>query len=365
MEPKFLKLLGKDVCFRVDSSRIIGSGHFMRCLTLANEFRMSGSSSTFFCHPFIGNIADFSAAQGHNLSYLSAMNKEISNTNSFGWLPCSEEEDAISFLDKININSALCVVDHYSIGKTWHTIVERKMPVLAIDDLANREIGASVLLDYNFPNLAHQRYSQVTKSNTKKLIGNQFTPFRVDVRNAHKYKIRIRKEINKILIFLGGSDLHGFLSKAIKGVLDSKFTNVEIVAVSGFSNKLDPNQKAKFSAYNNLKFIESTENFANFMIEADLCIGAVGSTSYERALLGLPSICVTVAENQMEIANAMQNAGVIVLLGEASKVTSQQVSHALNSLNSSEIQEWSTRLCSLFKDSNGSEKVVAEIENFI
>ena len=54
---------------------------------------------------------------------------------------------------------------------------------------------------------------------------------------------------------------------------------------------------------------------ADLMIRADFAVAAAGGTSWERALLKLPGLVVTVAENQRSTAEALHRAGVATSLG--------------------------------------------------
>jgi Spore coat polysaccharide biosynthesis protein, predicted glycosyltransferase len=51
--------------------------------------------------------------------------------------------------------------------------------------------------------------------------------------------------------------------------------------------------------------IDFVENMAEFMSGYDIAIGAPGSTSWERACLGIPSIIIPIAENQNIIAQKL------------------------------------------------------------
>jgi UDP-2,4-diacetamido-2,4,6-trideoxy-beta-L-altropyranose hydrolase len=50
------------------------------------------------------------------------------------------------------------------------------------------------------------------------------------------------------------------------------------------------------------------------MLEADLCIGAAGSTSWERCTLGLPAIVFCIADNQRSVVDALSKSGVALTM---------------------------------------------------
>jgi spore coat polysaccharide biosynthesis predicted glycosyltransferase SpsG len=50
---------------------------------------------------------------------------------------------------------------------------------------------------------------------------------------------------------------------------------------------------------------------AQLMFEADLAVGAGGSTSWERCCLGLPTLLYVTADNQKEIAKNLEKLGAV------------------------------------------------------
>jgi RimJ/RimL family protein N-acetyltransferase len=65
------------------------------------------------------------------------------------------------------------------------------------------------------------------------------------------------------------------------------------------------------------------------MAKADLAIGAGGATTWERCCMGLPSIVITVAQNQIPIADALSAQGLIFLIGDCRSVTDDSLSKAI------------------------------------
>jgi len=62
---------------------------------------------------------------------------------------------------------------------------------------------------------------------------------------------------------------------------------------------------------------------------ADLAIGAGGATTWERACLGLPSLVVTIAANQLPFAQALDQAGHLQWLGDGARMSVKQIRSAL------------------------------------
>ena len=110
------------IAFRVDASKDIGYGHFMRCLTFANSFDPLSVDIMFICRDLPLHLQKKIMDHGHLFSKLT----RIINENIFDdlqhseWLGASQKQDA---LDSINaLGSKIwdwIVVDHYGIDYRW------------------------------------------------------------------------------------------------------------------------------------------------------------------------------------------------------------------------------------------------------
>ena len=110
---------------RVDSSSVIGSGHFMRCLTLALQYREEGHHIAFVCRELEGNLAGLAKEQGFQLYMLPLADQDDALNGYSKWLTVTQEQDAaetavlmqnIGKVDRV-------VVDSYAIDETWEKIV--------------------------------------------------------------------------------------------------------------------------------------------------------------------------------------------------------------------------------------------------
>jgi len=115
--------------FRVDGSLRIGSGHVMRCLTLADALSAHGASCTFVCREFAGHMCDLIETRGHKVARLldpavgprapsADDGADSSSTTPYAdWLGVSQAEDARDTLMVLAGGAAdAVVVDHYALG---------------------------------------------------------------------------------------------------------------------------------------------------------------------------------------------------------------------------------------------------------
>ena len=107
-----------------------------------------------------------------------------------------------------------------------------------------------------------------------------------------------------------------------------------------------------------LTHIDFVDNMAKLMSKSSIAIGAPGSTSWERACLGIPSIIIPLAENQRDIANNLEiaKAAIKVELVEIESNLFNAIQELINSWQA--YYETNISLC----DGLGRERVLQEIQ---
>jgi UDP-2,4-diacetamido-2,4,6-trideoxy-beta-L-altropyranose hydrolase len=136
------------VAFRVDASIDIGTGHVMRCLTLAAELRDRGAECHFICRAHLGNLLSTVRAQSnqvHCLPLESHASHSIAyedNSSVYStWLGCDSSRDATETCKILSkIEPDWLVVDHYSLSSEWeYAVRDQAAKLMVIDDLANNQ----------------------------------------------------------------------------------------------------------------------------------------------------------------------------------------------------------------------------------
>src|SRR5690606_14208140 len=126
--------------FRVDASQQIGTGHVMRCLTLANALRASGGMCHFVCRAHRGHLGALIRRSGHGLTLLSAPDLGWSPGRDAlahaAWLGVAQEQDAQE--TRRAIGDACwdwLVVDHYALDARWERSLRgNTRRIMVIDD---------------------------------------------------------------------------------------------------------------------------------------------------------------------------------------------------------------------------------------
>lgn len=308
------------VCFRVDSSRMIGSGHLMRCLTLAGQlYKEKQADILFLSRDLPENLTKLVRGQGYRLALLPRVATDESLTGYASWLTVTQDEDA---KDCIKIMSEevpieIMVVDSYAIDETWEKQIRpfvRK--IMVIDDLANRKHDCDILLDQNFYLDKDTRYQELVPKTCQLLLGPQHALLREEFYEAGKHLRNRDGRIRNILVFYGGSDLTNETMKALQAIVRLDNCNrLTVNVIVGASNPHRNKVKMFCQQYEFLHYYCQVDNIAEFMNKADLSLGAGGTTTWERCFLGLPTIVTAIAENQVKICEDCATKGLIYYLG--------------------------------------------------
>lgn len=320
------------VVIRVDSSEQIGSGHLMRCLTLAEQMRKKNAEVHFISRDLIGSLHRLVTEHGFSLHLLPCHETQENLTGYAAWLTVSQTMDAeetASILSQIPPVDRL-VVDSYALDIVWE---QRMRPlvreIFVIDDLANRQHDCDILLDQNFYRAMEHRYDGLVPEKCKLLLGPRHALLREEF-YATREKIIARDGIlHRILVFYGGSDATCETEKAIHALLQLQLSSVAVDIVVGGSNPRRAYIEKLCVAHDFLHYHCQVSNMAELMANADLCLGAGGTTTWERCFLSLPAIVTVVAENQIQICEDCAAVGYICYLGRWDEVTVGDIAAAV------------------------------------
>jgi UDP-2,4-diacetamido-2,4,6-trideoxy-beta-L-altropyranose hydrolase len=326
------------VAIRCDASIQVGSGHVMRCLTLANELGDRGAEVSFICREHPGNLFVQIEAAGFRLFRLPFAEASDSKLAHASWLGETQAVDArqtAAALQELGEVDWL-IVDHYALDAEWESAMRAyAKQIMVIDDLADRKHDCDVLLDQNFYKDMDVRYEGLLPPHCRKLLGPKYALLRPEFREARS-KLRERDgSIRRVFVFFGGSDPTNETGKALRAIQSLGRTDIAVDVVVGAGNPHLEEIARLCEAMPQAALHRQISNMAELMANADLAVGAGGSTSWERCCLGLPTIVVSIAENQHMIAKNLAVTGAIGYLGASRAVTVNRVSEEMGRLSSS------------------------------
>jgi len=312
-----------NIAIRVDASTRMGTGHVMRCLTLAKKLQQQNNQITFLCKRHKGNLISFIQQQGFTVIALSPPIEDIENQiDDKKWLGCTYQEDAKEVTKALAHYPWLdwLIVDHYSLDYRWEKLVKPLTnKIMVIDDLANRKHCCNILLDQTL-NRQKTAYQELVPRYCNLLLGADFMLLRDEFylfREKAKIKRAKTTQITKILISLGGTDPDNITEQLLHWLIQIKdrFPNLQLqVVVSPISNYLSQ-LKTLIISHHWIEIIVNPKSMAKLMFAADMAIGSSGATAWERCCLGLPSLTIISAKNQEKIAQSLSEQGASINLG--------------------------------------------------
>ena len=308
------------IYFRCDASTSIGSGHVIRCITLANFLKKKKFDTIFISKKLNGNLFSLILKEKHKIISLS---KKSTMKN--------EVKEIFKKLKNFNNKKDWMVVDHYSIGKKWESKIITKIPKLfVIDDLCDKFHLGNVLLNQNYLPGIKKKYRKVLSSKTKTLLGPKYAILNPEYKKARKnVNLKKDKKFTRVIIFFGGADDKNFTIKCLNIFLKYNLQNIKLDVVIGQSNKKKKIIKSmvKDTKYANLHI--QISSLCALMRSADFYLGSGGTTTWERCSLGLPSIVIATGKNQISYNQELDKKGVLKYLGTAEKVNEKQIMSAI------------------------------------
>jgi UDP-2,4-diacetamido-2,4,6-trideoxy-beta-L-altropyranose hydrolase len=322
--------------FRVDSSIRIGTGHIMRCLTLAEELRRRGAQVRFVCREQAGSPVAILRQRGMPVTLLPPP-RILDNDpteNYSAWLGATPTKDAEQTITALaGEQPDWLVIDHYGIDIQWEQSLRPHVhKVMVIDDLANRRHDSDVLLDQNYSTEGGRRYFNLVPETCTRLIGPHYALLRPEYA-AYRKTMRPRDgQVDRVLVFLGGSDPQNLTGMALEALSQSELSHLAVDVVVG-ANNIYKDSIARQAMHRPLTTLHgSLPHLADLMMQANLAIGAGGATTWERMCLGLPSVVISNAENQRPTSEALARVGLIHYAGHFSDVDTRQLLKVLRSL---------------------------------
>ena len=313
------------VAIRVDSGAHIGGGHLYRCLTLAEELRRRGAEVTFVSREHPGHLLGRLAGSVYRVLRLPPPPPaESRSAGGSAWLGVTREEDAAQTLAALGSAPVdWLIADHYGIDAEWERLVRGVASrVMVIDDLADRPHEAALLLDQNyFGSDTAARYDRRVANGCRRLLGPRYALLQPDYRRLRQSLPQRSGTVGRILVFFGMKDATRATGRVLEAMSDPQFSGIALDVVTGSDPALLAEARSLARTRAGVTVHEQLSTLAGLTASADLAIGGCGTTTWERACLGLPVIVATVADNQVALANALAAEGFTVLVGRSARAS--------------------------------------------
>lgn len=309
-----------NLIIRSDASVEIGTGHIMRCLALAQAWQERGGQAIFV-------FANQSAALETRL-LLEGMQVVCLSVES------GSTEDAKQTIDfTLTFNAQWVVVDGYQFGSEYQKIIKNSgLNLLFIDDYGHAEIySADLVLNQNIS--AQSEWYQYRSPYTQLLLGERYTLLRKEFTAWRGYQKQITDNVENILITLGGSDPNNITALILEAFQLVKIPSLHLTVVIGGSNPHHESLECLARKCTHaIRLLKDVADMPQLIAEADIAIAAGGSTNWELAMLGVPSLIFVLAENQIEIAQTLHEKGIVISLGYAQEAQQEEFLFQFESL---------------------------------
>lgn len=292
-----------NIAFRVDASNQIGTGHFMRCLTLADALKQRGAHIRFVSCGLLVYLRDMLSAKDMELVSLGsdAIPYPADDLAHASWLGSSQAQDAQVTIQALSGQVwDWLVVDHYALDARWESALrETAKKIMVVDDIADRQHDCDVLLDQNFYADMQTRYADKVPAHCQLLLGPRYALLRDEFRKLRGQVKPRTGPVKRILVFFGGVDADNYTGQAIEALSEIDIRGLYVDVVIGALHPCLEKIKVACVQHGFICYVQ-TEKMAELIAAADLAIGAGGSATWERCCLGLPTLVFCTAVNQQK-----------------------------------------------------------------
>lgn len=305
----------------------IGGGHVMRSLTLARALADKGCTVAFAANPAAQGVLDGYGPRDMTVYPLSDDLAEAA-------------PHAADWADAFKADWVL--LDHYRLSPAEEIALKGPRRLAALDDLADRPRPADLVINPGYGRLPGN-YAGLLPDGALVLAGPQFALVRPEFAAHRDGALKRRREgghLRRVLICLGLTDVEGITARVVQALRPHLEGMILDVAVAGAAPSLPALREAAKTDCN-LRLHVDNHAMAELMSQADIAVGAGGSSVWERATLGLPTVTVVLAENQRTMTAAMAQVGLTLAVdGLAPDFEAQLVAAVKRVVDDAALRRW-------------------------
>lgn len=296
---------------RADAGRLIGTGHVMRCLALAQAWKDAGGRVVLSMAPESQSLEARLRRHGVDVRYLSE-------------IPGSVDDALQTVALAMRERAAWVLADGYHFKDEYQKRIKNAgLKLLLIEDYGHADhYSADLVLNQNISARSDLYPSRETY--TRLLLGSRYALLRREFRRWSEWKREIKERACTILVTLGGSDPDNGTVPIVKALTRLAGFDCEVRIVTGPSNPHAETVEKAISR-RNMRIMRSVDDMPALMAWADMAVSAGGSTCWEMSFMGLPFLTVVLADNQKEIVLGLENAGIAENLGWFSDLSEERV----------------------------------------
>lgn len=275
---------------RADGNPNIGTGHIMRCLSIADAVKKRGGAASFIVAD--NNMRELISKYGYDIICLDSL-----------WNNLDVETDTIHELIKTNSVEKL-LIDSYYVTPTYLDEISNLTHVIYIDDLNMFHYTCDMLINYNY--YADESDYLVRYPSSKLLFGCRYAPLREEFQNLTQRVTE--KEVLSVLVTVGGTDIFNIAYKIVKlAKACQEISHLTYHIVAGRFNQHIGALDCLAIDYDGVIIHKDVQSMSRLMLDCDIAVSAGGSTLYELCACGIPSVVFAMADNQLEAIRCFGN----------------------------------------------------------
>ena len=318
---------------RADASSEIGTGHIMRCLALAQAWKVRGGTATFLSYCESDTLHRRIIDEGFDFITIEKSHPDPSDLQStLDILRQFTRRDSSLVTRHLSLSNLWLVIDGYHFDTSYQkAITEAGYRLLVIDDMAHLpNYHADILLNQN---LNDEKLSYPCDADTKLLLGTRYALLRQEFLAWRDWKREIPEIAHKILITMGGSDSKNVTFNVIQALNQVDVEGLDVRIVVGPSNpSLEQIENALHLSPFIFELLHSVNNMTELMTWTDIAISGGGSTCWEMAYMGLPNLVIVLADNQRLVAEGLDKKGCSKNLGFHDELTYEKIAEEIDDL---------------------------------
>ena len=340
------------ILLRADADAQIGMGHVMRCLALGQAWQAAGGRVVFLT--------------GQSCSWVEERLRQEHVEIVTSACPSGSAEDCQQTVAHARRCGARWIAaDGYSFAPEYQEgIRDAGLRLLVIDDYGHlpRYCG-SMILNQNLN--ANPGWYATETGGAELLLGSKYVLLRREFTRWSNREPRAGNPgICRVLVTTGGADASGTRGR-ILNALALLGQPVEVSVVVGpLSAAASPREETADQSAGFVRFLPDPPDMPALMAETDIAIAAAGSTVWELCFMGVPALLLVTAQNQVWIAEQLDQAGAALNLGWAHSLDPQKIAGALGDLvNSAARRRQMSQAGRALVDGQGAARVVARMRS--
>jgi pseudaminic acid biosynthesis-associated protein PseG len=348
------------VYFIVHGNVKIGMGHIIRSISLAQAFKRHGHTVAFFSKYEQGT----SYIQEAGMEVYKIPSETYSKGQGFFYgNPEELKEDIIAIRKQIIKTPDVIIVDSYNVSRNFfENLRELTNCLVYIDDINFFPYPIDILVNGTVSafDMGYEK-----EQSAQLLLGTKYNQVRKEFSDLPSR--RIKENITDILVTTGNGDPFHMTEKVLQILISVKqFSEIKYHVIIGRGFERNIWSKPNIVKNKQILLYDNPSNMREIMLKCDMAVSAGGSTLYELAACGVPTVTFAYANNQLLHIKALEREGTLKYIGYYNKLDENRlVEYIWCLMRNLDMRRRMVVKQQALVDGNGCSRIVAAIEGFL